>query len=818
MATFTLVKVELTNIRSFAEAVIEPAVDGVTALSGPNGAGKSTIVEAITWCLAGAVRPDVPVASMRRQNSDGPCQASVTIRHDSQDVTITRGLTGIRDTTVASVTIDGMRVATGARAVNDWVKARLDDLDPEGLLTAVIVRQKELDGLLTATPADRRRRIERLAGIEQMAAAVRSARDESRDHSKLLEARPDVSDDLAHCQDAHTAARHDVTTAEQAVTASSALEAAAREHADAATRTAADLDAAAAAARDAQHAAAEAAAARDTADATVTRLQTEISQVEPAARGGDPATVTAAEMDEAAAGQAIADHHARLARARDRAEACRANHRQAVETETEHSRRLSDAQSHLANLQARAEELAATLDGEPALDTLDATITDAARSLSEVTEKLGGLRSTTTRLHRILDAVNLAESEAHCPTCRQPVEDLTALHATIAAEATEASAAEQALCADQAALDSRLAEARAHRARLAALHAEHTSATQSLAKATEQVQALTSQVATLNEQAAAAAAAASAADSELAAASDETALLTLTANRDQARDRYRRATEAAAANRRLTQLTAELAAAQRAATEAAAAAHAATAQAASHQVDDQALSAARAAATEAAARLADARAALERSQGEHRLALAALEHHADTLRRLKEASARRADQMHLAETAAATAAALEAFRRDRVARLAPELAEAASGYLSVMSDGRYTHLELDGEFTPTVYETDGTPRSAAWLSGGEADIVAFALRVAIGDIVTGARAGGLLVLDEVLAAQDEPRRATMMNLIKDLPGRQVLSISHVADVTDVADKVITLHPEADGTVLVDHSIADLPLENLLAEV
>jgi exonuclease SbcC len=161
------------------------------------------------------------------------------------------------------------------------------------------------------------------------------------------------------------------------------------------------------------------------------------------------------------------------------------------------------------------------------------------------------------------------------------------------------------------------------------------------------------------------------------------------------------------------------------------------------------------------------------------------------------------------EQAVAVREALDEFRKDRIARLAPELSEVATDFVARMTDGKYTAVELDEEFTPVLTDATGRQRPAAWLSGGEESAVALALRVAIGELIAGQR-GGVLFLDEVLTAQDAMRRPAMMAAIRDLPGRQVITINHASEATDMVDLVLDVVPDdTDGSTIVPGSAYDV---------
>lgn len=151
--------------------------------------------------------------------------------------------------------------------------------------------------------------------------------------------------------------------------------------------------------------------------------------------------------------------------------------------------------------------------------------------------------------------------------------------------------------------------------------------------------------------------------------------------------------------------------------------------------------------------------------------------------------------------------ALDVFRKDRIARLAPELSEVATDFVSRMTNGKYVAVELDEEFTPILTDRTGRQRPVSWLSGGEESAVALALRVAIGELIAG-QTGGVLFLDEVLTAQDNIRRPAMMAAIRDLPGRQIITINHVTEASDMVDLVLDVLPDEDhGSVIVEAAAA-----------
>src|SRR5207244_2277116 len=72
------------------------------------------------------------------------------------------------------------------------------------------------------------------------------------------------------------------------------------------------------------------------------------------------------------------------------------------------------------------------------------------------------------------------------------------------------------------------------------------------------------------------------------------------------------------------------------------------------------------------------------------------------------------------------------LRGELNARMRPEIAELASGFLADLTDGRYDELELTEDYTLTILE-GGVPKPV--ISGGEEDIASLVLRLAISQMI-----------------------------------------------------------------------------------
>jgi DNA repair protein SbcC/Rad50 len=154
----------------------------------------------------------------------------------------------------------------------------------------------------------------------------------------------------------------------------------------------------------------------------------------------------------------------------------------------------------------------------------------------------------------------------------------------------------------------------------------------------------------------------------------------------------------------------------------------------------------------------------------------------------------------------------EAFshlRTELNARVRPELGELASSFLTEITDGRYTQLDIDESYNVMVLD-EGEEKPV--ISGGEEDIANLVLRLAISQMIAE-RAGHpltLLILDEVFGSLDVERRDRVVQLLHRLEDRfdQVILITHVETLREGIDQVIRVrYDERAGASVVTHDEA-----------
>jgi exonuclease SbcC len=131
------------------------------------------------------------------------------------------------------------------------------------------------------------------------------------------------------------------------------------------------------------------------------------------------------------------------------------------------------------------------------------------------------------------------------------------------------------------------------------------------------------------------------------------------------------------------------------------------------------------------------------------------------------------------------------LRGELNARVRPELGELASGFLTDITDGRYTSLEIDENYNVLVLD-EGEEKPV--ISGGEEDVANLVLRLAISQMIAD-RAGqplSILILDEVFGSLDVERRDNVVQLLHRLEDRfeQVILITHIDTIREGLDNVI----------------------------
>jgi exonuclease SbcC len=138
--------------------------------------------------------------------------------------------------------------------------------------------------------------------------------------------------------------------------------------------------------------------------------------------------------------------------------------------------------------------------------------------------------------------------------------------------------------------------------------------------------------------------------------------------------------------------------------------------------------------------------------------------------------------------------------RSEIVRIAGEILEEVSG--------KYSLLKIDDDFNIMV-EDEGEYYPISRYSGGEVDMIAVSVRVAISEyLMRFCRDGpgySFLILDEVFGSQDLEHREKMINMLRSLEERfpQIIAISHFSDVQGQFDNTIQVVEDEMGNSRVE---------------
>ena len=109
-------------------------------------------------------------------------------------------------------------------------------------------------------------------------------------------------------------------------------------------------------------------------------------------------------------------------------------------------------------------------------------------------------------------------------------------------------------------------------------------------------------------------------------------------------------------------------------------------------------------------------------------------------------------------------------------RFSPELGKAASRYMAEATDGKYSEIQLNRDFSAKIKEKDNAvSHESEFLSAGTADLMYLAVRFALCEIASPEGDSCPLIIDDALVNMDETRYAQVMKLLREIAKeRQVI--------------------------------------------
>lgn len=796
----TLLSIRLRNFRKVREGTFVPLEQGVTGLSGANGAGKSSFLSAAVWALYGVRPDDVATAGLRRQGSSykDECSVSVLFRHAGQIIEVVRELRGKNNRTIMNIFVDGKeQTVTTPSFAEKWIRDRLK-IDPEAFTTAFVVRQKELDSLVDARPAERRATIERLSGIEKMSLALKTARSEENEAKNRIKGMNGSEEEVslaASLVEEKKAAESDlaekVKESQSRLQELQSLEDQAVKEYDEAVKNLSRYE----------RAESEIELKR-TRVAHITslleRTREELATHSPDEHEG----MDLAELVEKGKTQAAKKEE--LQGNLEEAQAALVRYESTVSS-LQNS--LSTAQEEVSNHEKRVASLAVEDDREKELlaqkESVEAEMSTLVDSNLDVEREIASLTRQRSLLQRSINMLREHEHEAECPTCHSRLENPFALIDDLA---EQEDSVRESIIMYEASLDEQKDALRKQQNRVKEIDSALSAIAEEKRTLTTAQEALESARTRLDRLQADLDKIAAEKPSEEAVSNLRNALDALNTDLEDTRNLYQSVRMAERNKARRMQLENEISAHE---TELAKL----TAELADYEEFLGSLPSVTQEEVETLKQMMNA--AVQNKKSEQQLLIDAEYELGISRERLQTAERdyqnavsdyeKKKAALVLVSQKAAVSDVLDEFRKNRIASIAPELSETATSLISAMTNGYYTEVLLDENFTPSVVDVDGNERPVSWLSGGEESVVALALRIAIGDLMTGGE-GGLLWLDEVLTAQDASRRSSLLNTLRNLTGRQIVMINHTPDANDMVDKIVTIKETDDGSVIDEETV------------
>lgn len=788
---FVLKSLELKNWKAFKEVTLNLKEEGLTGIVGTNGSGKSSFVDAIFWCLYGYQPKGNTKGALRMRKSDVVKEETlvqVTFTHAGQTIEVFRRMKGKNHDVSAGVFLDGEKVTfdTGSTAER-WVTNRLG-MDINGFKTAVIVPQKELDNLVDNLPSKRREEIERLAGIEEMNTAVQKARAEETDLSKQIKIMPGSVEEVEEASQFHQSVQNELSLVEENLQNSAVAE-----------------DETRAAVEESQNSAKESKAKLDTGSELYNQLVNLRNRRDSVKQQIDSLESQKSESTKDISDVDVSQHSTLQEKYREITRSINELNSHFNEQESFQNEKKGDLQRTLSSKE-KVDKQVSTLENEikefhdhlakfTSLKSLQNEEESLIPEKESLQSEIGQLSSRVEDFDERIQSLESVKDNAHCPTCQSAldnpevlIESMTYSRDSFSASLTEKR--ELFLSKEKRIYDINLEIRERERIeyQVAPKQQELSKLLSESDSTQETIDSLTKEVSELE-----------ALDKE----SHQNKIDELENQRRNVVTQGERIKQAIQIIERIEKLDSQISELKE---------ESELAQPKLQEIEadmekignldylrelvqknDTNLDFLR---SKHGRLFADMKSfESEQSKLKERVSNAK-----DNLERMETMAASKSKAMATLEDRAAVTDLLDEYRKERIARIAPELSSTATEIISPMTNGRFIEVQMNNDFSTDVVKDDDEVYSVSSLSGGEKSIVALALRIAISSLVSGDNAG-LLWLDEVLPAQDASRREAVLGVIKDLPIQQIVMINHAHEAEDVVDSVIRVMYDQSGSTI-----------------
>lgn len=736
----TLNSIRIRNFRAIKDLTFTPQEVGITGIFGPNGAGKTSILTAVMFALYGVRPKGVTVPALRRIGSGNEeCSVSVVFTHLGQKIEVIRELKAPRNNVVVNIYVDGQAEATtSVGAADKWVQRRFG-VDAEGFLTAFVIRQKELDSFVRADPAERKKIIEKLAGVETINNALKKAREDEKDSRKTVDLLPGSQDQVDAFAQEVDYFSNEAENAEADLAHTQVTLKALNDERNSLFTTIEEF-------RERQNKITQVKNSIQSFTNEVPDIDAQLKRVNYVKEVSDSQDVERLRVRYQELNQQLSQARNQIAEN---------NHQRNLYTQkVQELTSLLEAQKEtVIQLQKRVESSVETVQKELEL---------RQEQLQAISKRKVEIQSQNADLNESLAALHDSDD---CPTCKTHLADPEALRNQFRTiieanikmlgeldgeqgdvsqkvqDLTEQLELHKQIAAHVSSIETNEADLKAAVTVLGNLPDVSVSENEveQLTLEQEKVVELGSKAKTLNEDKLLYAELTKRKEDTILQLEDlkrtEKELLRDFSDRDLVKAQKRleeTRVDYESTSKRVTELTALM--------------------------------------TEAKVRFQNSRTSYKRAYDQW-----------EKKRALQEAHA----------TKQLTTDMLESFRQEVVSSIAPELSDHATELIAEMTNGDFTEIKLDDDFKASIIDASGEERPVAWLSGGEESAVALALRLSVAFLISGGNPE-LLWLDEPLTAQDKDRRAAILSKIRNLPINQIIMINHAQEAQDIVDYEITL--------------------------
>lgn len=805
MTNIIVDSIRLRNFGAVKEATLRPLHEGLTGIAGVSGAGKTTFLKGMRFALFNEVPKNVKIANLRRIGSDykkDECSVSVVFLHEGQKIEVVRQLVGKNSQNIPAVYVDGIEVVhTSSSTAETWVKKRLG-MDAKDFTTATVIPQKQLDELVDDTPSVRRARIEKLAGIESMSAAVKAAREEENAIKAQANAMPGSTETLNELE--IEVSEYNITLTEnisQDKSVAEYLSDIEKEYLSAQTSYDELL------LKKSDYLAKKNAVStlqsrfdslQENRDIVSTQLDSAVARFE----AGDVAEDENLE-------DSLAKQEAIIAALSEKVRTFKLAVSSLDQKISYENRILEEktAQLESINLKVASIENSNTLVSDVEVETAEKAIAKIQDDISAAGAKKNQLMAEWTETAESVKILSSTNHDAECPTCHSHLPDPSGLISTLKKAMDRIKDEGNVLNGKIEGLNNDLGRSKQDHRSLKARQMEYLANIGTIENHRNNAIAVEKEIENLKTSI-------QVNNDELEAAYlfDADTIGYQLDDASEAKNAILRRLEAVKhteqARKEMESLEGKLLKMDDSIKIAEAEVNNAIQEALTvDPVDEEELAILKS--------TLEATAGMIRAKRDIRNDLAVqistnrvrMENSEKELAKEKKLISSKAKLLNELEHKAAVSDVLDEFRKSSIAKIAPELADSATELISAMTNGKFVQIDLDSEFTPSVTNSDGHSLTIHQLSGGELSVVALALRIAIGTLIGGGT-GGMLWLDEVLSAQDINRRHAILQAIRALPVNQIVMINHTQEAEDVVDKVVRMTYSGDEGSYIENNDED----------